>query len=791
MAAAVRTLRSPSLSARLRKDSKDSKDSVKDKDTSSPRLRKESSKDAKNRKDASESREAFRGKSSEAFHVHKEKEKEISRSSSYSGRLASLRPGRSASSSNVEASSPTAESPTKTVERHASVPAKPKADPVMANHLRVLLPNKQRTVLKCEAGVTLEQALQKALRRRNLTVDVVKAFKTWPKREMVPWTTELPALERQEIVVEDRMFSIERSHHFVHRGNMRITYCDVCRSLMVSGMYCSTCNTKVHQRCMENAGSCNPTLHRSHPASHKADKKPSPKSNNTSHMDELAASFENDPVLGPYFNTRSSRPEIVKVTLQGRGIASIYSSTGLSPSEQPELSESPEGDPFEGPNRRRSSQRRRSTMERWGSAPSLAITDSDATSQTVTTLAEEPTGIAETREGSVTSGSGQESSDRLTPASMRDTPSPVVVNVGIPVVSPPAAGQSPQSQSAFESSTLPFNIKPNLIKQFSEQQPRGQVHTQPYTTTTTNFDPDPMWVIKNDEVRIISRVGAGAHGTVYKAEWHGLVAVKKLHTSHPNREQIEVFHNEVSVLKNTRHSNILLFMGFILQPEMAIVTQWCEGSSLYQHLHVDCTRFKTMQLIVIAKQVSQGMDYLHARGIIHRDLKSPNVLLEHQGVGKGRAPTTINVKVADFGLSMLSSSGLNNKGQSMGSILWMAPEVIRMDVERPFGPYSDVYAFGIILFELMTSSLPYPDITCREQLLWMVGRGYLRPDLSEAKVRKDIPIKLRVLFESCVQFQRTERPLFTYILDELNITQDNLPKITRRNSMPNIRTGWI
>lgn len=74
----------------------------------------------------------------------------------------------------------------------------------------------------------------------------------------------------------------------------------------------------------------------------------------------------------------------------------------------------------------------------------------------------------------------------------------------------------------------------------------------------------------------------------------------------------------MAVLRKTRHCNILLFMGCVSKPSLAIVTQWCEGSSLYKHLHVLETAFPLLFLIEVARQTAQGMDYLHAKNIIHR-----------------------------------------------------------------------------------------------------------------------------------------------------------------------------
>ena len=74
-----------------------------------------------------------------------------------------------------------------------------------------------------------------------------------------------------------------------------------------------------------------------------------------------------------------------------------------------------------------------------------------------------------------------------------------------------------------------------------------------------------------------SRIGSGSFGTVYKAHWHGPVAIKTLNVTDPTPAQLQAFKNEVAVLRKTRHSNILLFMGVIRKPNLAIVTQTTVG----------------------------------------------------------------------------------------------------------------------------------------------------------------------------------------------------------------------
>ncbi|XP_028338222.1 serine/threonine-protein kinase A-Raf isoform X7 [Physeter macrocephalus] len=284
------------------------------------------------------------------------------------------------------------------------------------------------------------------------------------------------------------------------------------------------------------------------------------------------------------------------------------------------------------------------------------------------------------------------------------------------------------------------------------------------------------WEVPPSEVQLLKRIGTGSFGTVFRGRWHGDVAVKVLKVAQPTAEQAQAFKNEMQVLRKTRHVNILLFMGFMTRPGFAIITQWCEGSSLYHHLHVADTRFDMVQLIDVARQTAQGMDYLHAKNIIHRDLKSNNIFL-HEG---------LTVKIGDFGLATVKTrwSGAQPLEQPSGSVLWMAAEVIRMQDPNPYSFQSDVYAYGVVLYELMTGSLPYSHIGSRDQIIFMVGRGYLSPDLS--KISSNCPKAMRRLLSDCLKFQREERPLFPQILATIELLQRSLPKIERSASEPSL-----
>jgi len=312
---------------------------------------------------------------------------------------------------------------------------------------------------------------------------------------------------------------------------------------------------------------------------------------------------------------------------------------------------------------------------------------------------------------------------------------------------------------------------------------------------TANKESIEDWEISAPDILCNKKnIGKGSFGTVYRGYWHGPVAVKTLNVQNPSQEQIQAFRNEVALLRKTRHVNVLLFMGCVSSKKiLAIVTQWCEASSLYRHIHVDESKFELFNIIEIARQTSLGMDYLHAKNIIHRDLKSNNIFLHDDN---------FTVKIGDFGLATVKSKWKDSQQvhQAAGSILWMAPEIINTklisDAEDPFSFYSDVYSFGIVLYELLSGILPYSDngvdprtgqirmgkLDNPDMIMFLVGTHLVVPNLGAIQI--DIPPALHRLLSSCVNFYRDQRPLFTQVLANVESIMKSLPKISRSVSEP-------
>ncbi|XP_060039670.1 serine/threonine-protein kinase A-Raf isoform X1 [Erinaceus europaeus] len=162
---------------------------------------------------------------------------------------------------------------------------------------------------------------------------------------------------------------------------------------------------------------------------------------------------------------------------------------------------------------------------------------------------------------------------------------------------------SPSSTSMSSGRKSPHPKSP------SEQRERKSLAEEKKKVKNLGYrDSGYYWEVPPSEVQLMKRIGTGSFGTVYRGRWHGDVAVKVLKVAQPTAEQAQAFKNEMQVLRKTRHVNILLFMGFMTRPGFAIITQWCEGSSLYHHLHVADTRFDMVQLIDVARQTAQGME---------------------------------------------------------------------------------------------------------------------------------------------------------------------------------------
>ncbi|XP_072309460.1 serine/threonine-protein kinase B-raf isoform X2 [Eucyclogobius newberryi] len=625
--------------------------------------------------------------------------------------------------------------------------------------VRVFLPNKQRTVVPARCGMTVRDSLKKALMMRGLIPECCAVYRVQDgEKKPIGWDTDISWLTGEELHVEVLENVPLTTHNFVRKTFFTLAFCDFCRKLLFQGFRCQTCGYKFHQRCSTEV----PLM-----------------CVNYDQLDLLFVSkfFEHHPISQEEVSSEGTTPvSDVCPSLPPSDSSRSLCHASVSPSKSipipPSFRQSAEEEI-----RNQFGQRDRSS-----SAPNVHI-------NTI-----EPVNIDDLIGGqSLQRSDGALSARPCRPCLRKQrtrTSSPLLYSFPNDIVfdfePEPEFGGSTAGLSATPPASLPGSLTNVKMAQKSPCQQRERKSSSSSEDrnkmkTLGRRDSSDDWEIPEGQITLGQRIGSGSFGTVFKGKWHGDVAVKMLNVTAPTPQQLQAFKNEVGVLRKTRHVNILLFMGYTTKPQLAIVTQWCEGSSLYHHLHIIETKFEMIKLIDIARQTAQGMDYLHAKSIIHRDLKSNNIFLHED----------LTVKIGDFGLATVKSrwSGSHQFEQLSGSILWMAPEVIRLQDKNPYSFQSDVYAFGIVLYELMSGALPYSNINNRDQIIFMVGRGYLSPDLS--KVRSNCPKAMKRLMAECLKKKREERPLFPQILASIELLARSLPKIHRSASEPSLnRAGF-
>ncbi|XP_050380367.1 serine/threonine-protein kinase CTR1 [Argentina anserina] len=248
------------------------------------------------------------------------------------------------------------------------------------------------------------------------------------------------------------------------------------------------------------------------------------------------------------------------------------------------------------------------------------------------------------------------------------------------------------------------------------------------------------------------RIGAGSFGTVHRADWHGSdVAVKILMEQEFHAERFREFLREVTIMKRLRHPNIVLFMGAVTKPpNLSIVTEYLSRGSLYRLLHKPGPVLDERRRLNMAHDVAKGMNYLHRRNppIVHRDLKSPNLLVDKK----------YTVKVCDFGLSRLKANTFLSSKSAAGTPEWMAPEVLR---DEPSNEKSDVYSFGVILWELATLQQPWGNLN-PAQVVAAVGFKNKR-----LEIPRDLNPQVALIIEACWANEPWKRPSFASIMESL------------------------
>ncbi|KAL7597662.1 serine/threonine-protein kinase STY13 [Lactuca sativa] len=293
---------------------------------------------------------------------------------------------------------------------------------------------------------------------------------------------------------------------------------------------------------------------------------------------------------------------------------------------------------------------------------------------------------------------------------------------------------------------------------------RALLDTRFPTQGLENFD---EWTIDLRKLSMGPAFAQGAFGKLYKGSYNGEdVAIKLLEKPENDVERGLVmeqqFQQEVMMLARLKHVNIVRFIGACRKPNVwCIVTEYAKGGSVRQFLARRQNRAVGLKLAVKqALDVARGMEYVHALGLIHRDLKSDNLLISADK----------SIKIADFGVARIE---VQTEGMTpeTGTYRWMAPEMIQ---HRPYTQKVDVYSFGIVLWELITGMLPFQNMTAVQAAFAVVNKG-VRPTIP--------PDCLPVLGEimvRCWDGNSDARPPFTEVVRMLEHAENDIMTTVRK-----------
>ncbi|KAJ2708249.1 ATP binding [Coemansia sp. IMI 203386] len=322
---------------------------------------------------------------------------------------------------------------------------------------------------------------------------------------------------------------------------------------------------------------------------------------------------------------------------------------------------------------------------------------------------------------------------------------------GKPITSPSAAA-SPTAVSSPPPSSSAADKRHSVSRSTSAASRSGRAHTKKKT-----------W-IKG------APIASGSFGSVYfgmNTRTGAIMAVKEVELPKPgtvsmnrNQKMADALRHELDLLKGLDHKNVVKYLGTDMDDlNLYIFLEYVSGGSVSSAL-ASFGMFPESLVSTYTRQILDGLVYLHDQGIIHRDIKGGNVLIDQDG----------SVKISDFGISkrvdeVVLASKKDRRASLQGSVFWMAPEVVK---DTKYTVKGDVWSLGCLVIEMITGAHPFPDLD-QMQALYSIGqRG--RP-----KIPNDMSDPGQDFLEQALQVDLEKRPTAKDLIDHAFVNESDAP----------------